>query len=72
MPFETEKQATIAKRTLEQDPILKPDDLVVRYEVNTSSLDLHFEAISDRVLRVAVSSVLESLKTVIEVIDEFE
>jgi EKC/KEOPS complex subunit PCC1/LAGE3 len=72
VPFETDKQSLIAKATLEPDPILRPDDIKVRYLVENRNLIIKFEAVSDRVLRVAASSILESLKTVVETIDEFE
>ncbi|CAM9011601.1 unnamed protein product [Wickerhamomyces anomalus] len=72
IPFQTPQQATIAKKTLEPDPILKPSDISVQYSTEGEIFIAKFEAVSDRVLRVAVSSVLESLKTVIETIDEFE
>lgn len=72
MPFQTSKQAQIAKRSLEPDPILKPSDLRVEYSTDSSTLVLDFQAVSARILRVAVSSVLDSLKTVVETLDEFE
>ncbi|CDR45332.1 CYFA0S17e01816g1_1 [Cyberlindnera fabianii] len=72
IPFEEPKQATIAKKSLEPDPIMRPDDIRVRFLVEESSLVIKFEATTDRTLRVAASSVLESLKTVIETIDEFQ
>lgn len=51
---------------------MKPSDISVQYSTEGEIFIAKFEALSDRVLRVAVSSVLESLKTVIETIDEFE
>lgn len=51
---------------------MRPDDIRVRFLVEESSLVIKFEATTDRTLRVAASSVLESLKTVIETIDEFQ
>lgn len=72
IPFQTPEQSQIAKRTLEPDPILRPSDISVKYSTDNEIFIAKFEAVSDRVLRVAISSVLESLKTVIETIDEFE
>lgn len=72
IPFQSAEQSLIAKRTLEPDPILRPSDISVEYSTDNEVLIAKFEAVSDRVLRVAISSVLESLKTVIETMDEFE
>ncbi|CCH43823.1 L antigen family member 3 [Wickerhamomyces ciferrii] len=72
IPFETAKQSKIAQNTLQPDPILRPADIDVKYSTEEEILVIKFDAVSDRVLRVAISSVLESLKTVIETIDEFE
>lgn len=71
IPFETELQATIAKRSLEPDPILKANELTVLYEVAQENLLCNFTGINDRALRVAISSVIDNLKTVVECMDEF-
>ncbi|ABN68581.1 predicted protein [Scheffersomyces stipitis CBS 6054] len=72
VPFENEKQATIACKSLSPDPILKADELVVTYKTEGSSLVLKFEGISDRVIRVAISNFIDNLKTVVECMDEFD
>ncbi|SCU89529.1 LAFA_0E18822g1_1 [Lachancea sp. 'fantastica'] len=72
VPFESAKQAQIATKVLSPDPILKPQDFHVRYSSKDSLLCLDFEGLDDRVLRVGVSSVIESVKTILETIDEFE
>lgn len=72
VPFETETQATVAKRSLEPDPILKKNELDVNYSVRSSSLVCDFSGVNDRALRVAISSVIDNLKTIVECMDEFE
>lgn len=72
VPFPTEKQAVIAKRSLEPDPILKANELAVEYVADNSSLICKFTGVNDRALRVAISSVIDNLKTVVECMDEFE
>ncbi|CEP63883.1 chromatin DNA-binding EKC/KEOPS complex subunit PCC1 LALA0_S09e04632g [Lachancea lanzarotensis] len=72
VPFETAQQAQIASKVLTPDPILKPQDFHVQYSCKHSVLHLDFESIDDRVLRVGVSSVIESVKTILETIDEFK
>lgn len=72
IPFETNKQATIAQNTLSPDPILKKEELTVEYTVNDSNLICSFKGVSDRVIRVAISNVLDNIKTIIECIEEFE
>lgn len=66
VPFESLRQAEVARNTLRPDPILKPSELVVEYAVEGLRLVVAFNGASDRVLRVAVSSTLENLKTVVE------
>lgn len=72
IPFETSSQAMIAKNTLSPDPILKNDELTVDYQVNGSNLLCTFHGVSDRVIRVAISNVLDNIKTIVECIEEFE
>ncbi|SCU84316.1 LADA_0D01024g1_1 [Lachancea dasiensis] len=71
VPFETSVHAETAVKALSPDPILKPQDFHVRYSTKGSLLCIDFESVDDRVLRVGVSSVIESIKTVVETIDEF-
>ncbi|QLG74093.1 hypothetical protein HG535_0F06050 [Zygotorulaspora mrakii] len=70
IPFETPQQAQIAVKVLKPDPILRPDDFEVDYVSNGSVLEVKFRSIDDRVLRVGVSSVINSVKTVVEAMDE--
>ncbi|SCV02582.1 LAMI_0H00804g1_1 [Lachancea mirantina] len=72
IPFENERQAEIAVNALSPDPILKPQDFHIIYTKNASDLSILFSAVDDRVLRVGVSSIIESVKTVIETIDELQ
>lgn len=72
IPFQTAKQATIAKNSLKPDPVLKTSELKIDYEAEENILRCIFSGISDRVIRVSISNVLDNLKTVIECIDEFE
>lgn len=70
IPFEDSKQAGIAQRVLSPDPILRPQDFQVEYSTRGNILKIQFKSIDDRVLRVGVSNVIDSLKTIIEAIDE--
>ncbi|EDO17881.1 hypothetical protein Kpol_1043p72, partial [Vanderwaltozyma polyspora DSM 70294] len=70
IPFETARQAEIAVQVLKPDPILKPQDFQVSYSSNDNLLIMKFKSIDDRVLRVGVSSVIDSVKTIIETMDE--
>ncbi|CDK25164.1 unnamed protein product [Kuraishia capsulata CBS 1993] len=72
VPFETARQAQIAQRALDPDPILKPSELSVEYSTEDTFLKIDFKGRSDRVIRVAANNVLENLKTVVECMDEFE
>lgn len=71
IPFETPFQADVAVKALQPDPILRPEDFEVDYSATDYKLCVSFRSIDDRVLRVGVSSVIESIKTIIETIDEF-
>ena len=72
IPFETVRQAKIAVQVLKPDPILKPQDFQVQYSTEGNSLMVRFQSIDDRVLRVGVSSIIDSIKTIIETIDELD
>lgn len=72
IPFETKKQAEIACNTLNPDPILKSQELDVEFETDSSSLVCKFAGTSDRVIRVAISNVIDNIKTIIECMDEFD
>lgn len=72
VPFEDSTQAEIAVKVLEPDPILRPEDFEVDYSSKDRNLCISFKSIDDRVLRVGVSSVIESIKSIIETIDEFK
>lgn len=72
IPFQTEEQAGIACKALSPDPILKANELVVNYSTEDKSLVVAFSGASDRVIRVAISNVIDNLKTIIECLDEFD
>lgn len=72
IPFENEKQAQIAQRTMSVDPILKKNEITVDYSVQSNLLTCKFAGISDRVIRVAVSSAIDNIKTIIECMEEFD
>ncbi|RCK67027.1 EKC/KEOPS complex subunit PCC1 [Candida viswanathii] len=72
IPFETANQAAIARTSLEPDPILKADELTISFSTQDNNLKVHFSGVSDRVLRVAISNLMNNLKTVIECMDEFD
>ncbi|AHY76329.1 AQG_2a_G0034720.mRNA.1.CDS.1 [Saccharomyces cerevisiae] len=69
IPFETERQATIATKVLSPDPILKPQDFQVDYSSEKNVMLVQFRSIDDRVLRVGVSSIIDSIKTIVEAMD---
>lgn len=70
VPFEDANQAKIAANTLSPDLALRPQEFEVRYETKDSDLIVHFAGISARTLRVGVSSTIDSIKTILETIDE--
>lgn len=72
IPFQTSRQASIACNTLSPDPILKANELTVDYSTKESHLLVKFDGASDRVIRVAISNVIDNLKTIIECMDEFD
>lgn len=55
---------------LAPDPILKPQDFQVDYTTSENKLVVNFHSVDDRVLRVGVSSVIDSIKTIVETMDE--
>lgn len=72
IPFETSNQAKIARTSLEQDPILKADELTIDFSTQENVLQVKFSGVNDRVLRVASSNLMNNLKTIIECMDEFD
>ncbi|KAG0677675.1 EKC/KEOPS complex subunit [Kluyveromyces marxianus] len=70
VPFENSRQADVARKVLLPDPIMKPEDFHVRYSAQDSKLVCEFESVDERILRVGVNSVIESIKTIIETMDE--
>lgn len=72
IPFETAKQASIACNSLSPDLILNSNELRATCRVENRDLVCEFSGVSDRVIRVAISSIIDNLKTVIECMDEFD
>ncbi|ODQ65455.1 transcription factor Pcc1 [Nadsonia fulvescens var. elongata DSM 6958] len=75
IPFETSHHADIALQTLSPDPELKPDQLARAITISESSpseLVVEFLAVSDRVLRVGVNSMMDNLGLVAECLDELD
>lgn len=72
IPLESPHQAEIVRNTLAPDPILKKDELTVDYSVQDSNVLCLFKGVSDRVIRVAISNVLDNVKTTVECIEAFE
>ncbi|CAH2354619.1 EKC/KEOPS complex subunit Pcc1p [[Candida] railenensis] len=72
IPFETNKQSEIACNSLNPDPILKSRELDVEFEIDKNTLVCKFSGTSDRVIRVAISNVIDNIKTIIECMDEFD
>ncbi|CAR65216.1 chromatin DNA-binding EKC/KEOPS complex subunit PCC1 [Kluyveromyces lactis] len=70
IPFESIKQADVARKVLLPDPIMKPEDFQVTYSTQDTKLICDFESVDERILRVGVNSVIESIKTIVETIDE--
>lgn len=66
------KTSNHSQNSLKPDPVLKTSELKIDYEAEENILRCIFSGISDRVIRVSISNVLDNLKTVIECIDEFE
>lgn len=72
IPFETPRQAEIARQTLLPDPILRAEELQVTYTASEAVLNCKFAGVSDRVIRVAISNLIDNIKTIIECMDEFD
>lgn len=72
VPFESERQAQIARRTIAVDPILKKDEIDVAFTTESAVMVAKFAGASDRVIRVAISNCIDNIKTVIETMDEFD
>ncbi|KAH3681967.1 hypothetical protein WICPIJ_007070 [Wickerhamomyces pijperi] len=72
VPFESNKDSTIARTTLIQDPSLKPDEISIEYTVENNVLKAHFKSKTDRMLRLYVNNFFESLKTVVETLEQFK
>ncbi|KAM0281943.1 hypothetical protein ACHAQH_003289 [Verticillium albo-atrum] len=77
IPFPTDRLATVAHQALAVDKELSP--LVSRaFSVKTqpadvsSILEVHYKATTNRMLRVAVNSFMDSLKLVIEVMEQLD
>ena len=79
IPFQNRQQALIAEQSLSPDPVLKPDQSRIEYSVSdgdangdSSLLRIDVHGMDDRIVRVTANNLLESLKTVIECLEEFE
>lgn len=77
IPFQSRQQALVAEQALRPDPVLKPDQSRIEYSVCGSEdcggvLRIDVQGVDDRVVRVTANNVLESLKTVVECLEEFE
>jgi len=72
VPFESEHQAVIAEKTLSPDPVLQGHELTIDYSTAGCNLQCKFSGVSNRVIRVAVSSVIDNIKTIVETMDEFD
>lgn len=70
IPFENDKQAHVARETLNPDPELRAQELRKTLTVEDSQLVARFEASTDRNLRVAVNSFMDNVNLVVECIDE--
>ncbi|KAF3358153.1 EKC/KEOPS complex subunit LAGE3 like protein [Verticillium longisporum] len=79
IPFPTDRLAAVAHQALAVDKELSP--LVSRAfavksqpadDAASSVLEVHYKATTNRMLRVAVNSFMDSLKLVIEVIEQLD
>lgn len=71
-PFLNSKQAVIAKKSLEPDPILKPDELSAHFEVEDNILKITLHSSSDRMIRIIANNFMDNIKTVIECLEDFD
>lgn len=72
IPFETTKQAEIARNAIAVDPVLKKNEISVTFECDGHELLCTFAGVSDRVIRVSISNCIDNIKTIIETMDEFD
>lgn len=72
IPFENDKQASMARKTMAVDPVLKSNELLIKFNQEENKLICQFMGTSDRVIRVAISNVIDNVKTIIECFDEFD
>jgi EKC/KEOPS complex subunit PCC1/LAGE3 len=72
VPFEDERQAEVAYKSLNPDPELRPDQLARDLNRNGNMLEVKFKAVSDRTLRVGVNSFMDNLNVVVECLDELD
>lgn len=70
-PFPSNRLATTALDAIQVDPELSP--LVHRdLSVSDASLLVHYQATTNRMLRVAVNSFMDSLKLVVQVMEKLD
>lgn len=72
IPFDTKAHARVVEQSLSPDKELKPDQISKTLSVEGHELVAEFHAVSDRVLRVTVNSLLDSVALLIESIEELE
>lgn len=72
LPLDTARHADIILQSLQPDPELKPDQISKEFAVSENVLNINFKAKSNRILRVAVNSLLDSVAELLECIDELE
>lgn len=72
VPFENDRQANVAYQSLNPDPELKPDQLTRKIVQNDNTLEITFQAVSDRNLRVGVNSFMDNLNVVVECLDQLD
>ncbi|XP_054159449.1 uncharacterized protein LOC128957670 [Oppia nitens] len=72
--FDTQRQATIAYKTLIVDKEVRSDGVIVDKHIKVDNNLLTIEVKSNRLkrLRVCVKSLLQSLDLIIETIDKFD
>lgn len=75
IPLDTKEHAEILMKSLSPDPELKPDQISKDFTVEDGeipALKVTFNAQNNKILRVAVNSLLDSVIELLECIEELE
>jgi EKC/KEOPS complex subunit PCC1/LAGE3 len=75
IPVDTKHHAEVLLKSLSPDPELKPEQISKEFSVEDSekpALKVTFTAQNNKILRVAVNSLLDSIIELLECIEELE